>query len=65
VDNGPGIEAAHIQDVFAPYYTTRSEGTGLGLAITKKIVLEHGGSVSIERTDRDGTTFLVELPAVP
>ncbi len=61
-DTGPGIAPEHVSDVFAPYYTTRSEGTGLGLAITKKIVLEHGGSIRVEESTPDGTTFLIELP---
>jgi len=61
-DNGPGIEAERVEDVFAPYYTTRPEGTGLGLAIAKKIVLEHGGEIEVESTGPEGTTFLITLP---
>jgi nitrogen fixation/metabolism regulation signal transduction histidine kinase len=61
-DDGPGIEASNVDDIFAPYYTTRPEGTGLGLAIVKKIVLEHGGTLSVESTSGRGTTFLITLP---
>jgi nitrogen fixation/metabolism regulation signal transduction histidine kinase len=62
IDDGPGIDRGRLDDVFAPYYTTRPTGTGLGLAIAKKIVLEHGGTLSIESTGDAGTTVLVELP---
>ncbi len=61
-DSGPGIEAEDVEDIFAPYYTTRPDGTGLGLAIVKKVVLEHGGTLSVAETGPRGTTFLIELP---
>jgi signal transduction histidine kinase len=61
-DSGPGIEAEDVEDIFAPYYTTRPDGTGLGLAIVKKIVLEHRGTLSVEETGPGGTTFVIELP---
>ncbi|MCA9684348.1 MAG: ATP-binding protein, partial [Myxococcales bacterium] len=46
-DNGPGIEPRRRELIFEPYETTRAQGTGLGLAIVKKIVLDHGGEVSV------------------
>lgn len=61
-DNGPGIDAENVEDIFAPYYTTRPDGTGLGLAIVKKVVLEHGGTLSVARTGPSGTTFTITLP---
>jgi nitrogen fixation/metabolism regulation signal transduction histidine kinase len=64
VDDGPGIDAENLEDIFAPYYTTRPDGTGLGLAIVKKVVLEHGGTLTVSRTGPDGTTFTIELPLV-
>ncbi len=51
-DDGPGISDDEKSRVFEPYYTTKETGTGLGLAIVKKIVLEHGGLVTLEKPDR-------------
>ncbi len=61
-DNGPGIEPSQWDRVFDPYYTTKPEGTGLGLAIVKKVVLEHGGEVSLDRAPEGGARFRIELP---
>ncbi|HUK65663.1 MAG TPA: ATP-binding protein, partial [Anaeromyxobacteraceae bacterium] len=46
-DEGPGVPEALRERIFDPYFTTRHEGTGLGLAIVKKIVLQHGGDISV------------------
>src|SRR5581483_6443457 len=62
-DDGPGIEAAMREKIFDPYFTTKADGTGLGLAIVQKIVLEHGGSVEVERSELlGGAKFVVHLP---
>ncbi|MEM7137088.1 MAG: ATP-binding protein [Myxococcota bacterium] len=63
-DNGPGIAEESWERVFDPYYTTKSEGTGLGLAIVKKVVLEHGGKVTLDRAPEGGARFTIELPLV-
>ena len=61
-DNGPGILASNWERVFDPYYTTKAEGTGLGLAIVKKVVLEHGGHITLDRAPEGGARFQIELP---
>ncbi len=63
-DNGCGIAASDFPHVFEPFFTTKGpgKGTGLGLAIARNIVLEHGGSISLESTPQQGTTVFVELP---
>jgi nitrogen fixation/metabolism regulation signal transduction histidine kinase len=61
-DNGPGVALARRELVFEPYETTREHGTGLGLAIVKKIVLDHGGEVSVGASERlGGARFEVRL----
>jgi signal transduction histidine kinase len=61
-DNGPGIPPSMRDSVFDPYVTTKSDGTGLGLAITKKIVVEHGGTIAAESSSLGGARLEVRLP---
>ncbi len=65
-DRGPGIDAADAGHVFEPFYRSRSSrhvrGTGLGLTIVRQIILDHGGSVTVERGRPAGAAFVVRLP---
>lgn len=63
-DNGPGVPAASRTRIFDPYITTKPHGTGLGLAIVRKIVLDHGGDISVAAgpSPLGGARFIVELP---
>lgn len=61
VDNGPGIPADLIEDIFFPMITGRAEGTGLGLAIAQNLIGQHDGV--IECDSRPGhTQFAIYLP---
>ncbi|MFH1755141.1 MAG: ATP-binding protein [Candidatus Latescibacterota bacterium] len=62
-DSGPGLPEPSEQ-VFAPYYTTRSTGTGLGLAIARKIAEDHGGVLDASNVMGGGAEFRLSLPAV-
>jgi len=64
-DNGPGVPEDARERIFDPYVTTKANGTGLGLAIVRKIVIDHGGDVSIapEASPLGGARFVVEIPA--
>lgn len=66
-DNGHGIAPEHRDRVFDAFFTTKPEGlgTGLGLFVSKKIVAEHGGSLTFETEVGVGTTFRVVLPVAP
>jgi len=67
-DEGPGIPAAELDNLFRPFgrtsvKTTHGEkSTGLGLVIVKKIVDGHGGQITVESTPGQGSTFTVVLP---
>lgn len=62
-DNGTGIASSIAGTLFDPFVSLgKPNGTGLGLAIVNKIVQDHGGSVTVEKTSESGTTFLVRLP---
>jgi two-component system, sensor histidine kinase FlrB len=61
-DNGIGIEPALKDRLFEPFFTTRFDGTGLGLAIVNGVIQSHGGSVAIDSTPGNGSTFTLKLP---
>ncbi|HVI52223.1 MAG TPA: PAS domain-containing sensor histidine kinase [Candidatus Sulfotelmatobacter sp.] len=60
-DNGKGLPAEQRDRLTEPYVTTRAKGTGLGLAIVKKIMEDHGGELSLEDRDAEGTGARVRL----
>jgi PAS domain S-box-containing protein len=63
-DTGPGIPDSVRTRIFDPFFTTKSRGSGLGLAICRGISDAHRGTIRAEnRTDRSGTTIIVEFPA--
>ncbi len=64
IDPGTGIPPEIIGKIFDPFFTTKKagKGTGLGLALVQRIVSLHNGTVSLEKTDRAGTTFRIEIP---
>jgi nitrogen fixation/metabolism regulation signal transduction histidine kinase len=65
-DDGPGIPPAARGRIFDPYFTTKNDGTGLGLAIVKKIVIEHGGTIDVDRSEQlGGARFTIRLPGPP
>lgn len=62
-DNGSGVHAEEREQIFAPFYSTKgSKGTGLGLAVTRKIVEEHGGSITLDAAPTGGACFRILLP---
>ncbi len=62
LDNGTGIPL-HVGDqIFEPYYSTKSVGTGLGLAIVRKIISDHHGTIKVMRNKPCGTRILFRMP---
>src|SRR5687768_782899 len=67
-DTGVGIDAAHIEHVFEPFWqleqsaTRKAGGTGLGLSVTRKLARLLGGDVTVASRVGSGTTFLLKLP---
>lgn len=61
-DRGAGIDEKTRARIFEPFFTTKKRGTGLGLAISKRIVEQHGGTISVEGETGKGTTFRIDLP---
>jgi signal transduction histidine kinase len=52
-----------LENVFEPFYTTKSQGLGLGMPYARKVVEQHGGTISVESVAGEGTTIRVVLPA--
>ncbi|PLY01783.1 MAG: PAS domain-containing sensor histidine kinase [Desulfuromonas sp.] len=61
-DDGRGISQEQIDQIFTPFYTTKTAGSGLGLATCQKIVEEHLGFIQVRSKNDEGTTFAVHLP---
>ncbi len=61
-DTGTGLTKEECERLFTPYYTTKQHGTGLGLAIVQSVVTDHGGTINVESTPGQGTTFIIDLP---
>lgn len=61
-DTGPGIPRAELSNIFEPFHSTRPDGFGLGLYSCKRIVDEHGWSMSIDSIEGRGTTFQICMP---
>ena len=63
-DNGCGIEETDLNNIFLPFYTTKTEGegTGLGLSVVADIVKNHKGEIYVDSKVGEGTSFYVYLP---
>jgi two-component system, NtrC family, sensor histidine kinase HydH len=64
-DTGMGIPPEVRDRLFEPFVTGKARGTGLGLAVSRRVVQEHGGTLSGTNRPEGGAVFTVELPAIP
>jgi signal transduction histidine kinase len=62
-DNGPGIAPEILQNIFIPFFTTKSKGSGIGLAVCQRILRDAGGEIEVRSRIGQGTIFTVVLPA--
>jgi signal transduction histidine kinase len=62
-DTGVGLPTENADQVFNPFFTTKTQGTGLGLAITRSIVESHGGRIWATPNSGPGATFYFTLPS--
>ena len=51
-----------IENIFEPYFTTKTSGFGLGLANARKIVEQHKGTIHVRTSENSGTTFEIVIP---
>lgn len=60
-DNGPGIPESIREDIFLPFFTTKSDGSGIGLCLSRQIMLLHGGDLKLLFTHGRGAAFIMTL----
>lgn len=68
-DNGPGIDASHLDAIFEPFRRLRADeqtpGSGIGLSVIKRAAAAHGASIEVESVVGEGSTFTIRWPASP
>ena len=55
--NGPGIPEELLEEIFVPFFTTKTEGTGIGLSLSKRVMQLHGGSLKVHSIPNSETVF--------
>lgn len=61
-DDGCGIPAEDLENIFEPFYTTKTSGIGLGLANARKIIESHEGTIKVKEQKGKGSTFVTIMP---
>ncbi|MEN3190184.1 MAG: ATP-binding protein [Atribacterota bacterium] len=61
-DNGIGIAAQDLNQIFDPFFSTKEQGSGLGLSIVYKLIEGHQGEIKVESKEGKGTKFIIILP---
>lgn len=61
-DNGTGIPATLLEDIFVPFFTTKSSGSGIGLSLSRQIIRLHGGDLTASSIPSVETRFFISLP---
>lgn len=62
-DTGSGMTNAQLDRVYEPFNSTKSRGLGLGMAYARKVIEEHGGTITVASKVDEGTRVTIELPA--
>ena len=60
-DNGDGIPAEVIDNIFVPFFTTKREGSGIGLSLSRQILRKHAGNLEVISEEGEGATFIITL----
>ena len=62
IDNGPGIDAAHLDDIFLPFFTTKRSGSGVGLSVSRQIMALNKGMLTVKTAPGTGSEFTLQVP---
>jgi len=60
-DNGSGITARQIENIFIPFYTTKKDGSGIGLVLSRQILRMHKGSLEVRSEEGKGAVFTMKF----
>ena len=58
-NNGKAIPAEVAENIFTPFFTTKTDGSGIGLAVSRQIVRLHGGSLRLKHNEEGRVTFAI------
>jgi len=61
IDNGPGIEATHLDDIFLPFFTTKRSGSGVGLSVSRQIMALNKGVLTVKTAPGAGCEFTLKF----
>ena len=61
LDNGPGIEAEVLDNIFIPFYTTKKNGSGIGLSLSRQIMRLHKGNIQVQTEIGKGSQFILKF----
>jgi len=60
-DNGTGMTEEVLDKIFIPFFSTKKHGSGIGLSLCKQIMMLHKGTMQVQSTDGEGTSFLLQF----
>lgn len=60
-NNGPAIPAEVAENIFTPFYTTKTDGSGIGLSVSRQIIRLHGGTLRLKHNDEHRVTFAIVM----
>lgn len=60
-DNGPGIDKDILENIFIPFFTTKSSGSGIGLSLSRQIMRLHNGSLTVQSVPFHRTAFILRF----
>jgi len=63
IDNGPGVEPAHLENIFVPFFTTKRGGTGVGLSVSRQLIHANRGFIFLKHAEPRGCAFTLVVPA--
>ena len=61
-DSGSGVASLLRPKIFDPFFTTKGDGAGIGLSMARRIVVDHGGTLSVSASCWGGAAFTMAIP---